>query len=78
MLKFKISLTQILINKIREQKKNRNLIKLFQSKFYCTSCQGRGFITCNSCRNGCNDCGHHKSLPCPYCSGVGFNAYTYF
>ena len=78
-LKEVLPITNILINKIREQKKNRLLIKSIQSKFYCSSCRGRGYISCNSCFNGCSTCNYHKSYPCPLCSGVGFNAYyTYF
>lgn len=53
----------------------KSIVRKIQNKFYCSHCRGRGYITCISKINNSN---HIKYYPCIYCSGVGFNAYTYF
>lgn len=73
---------RILLNSNIFQKKKltkfkKNIKSVMQQKFYCNSCKGKGNITCTLCTNGCNTCNYCKFLPCPECSGLGFNGYNY-
>ena len=61
-----------------QMRKNNHVVKRLQNKFYCLVCQGRGYVNCRMCRDGCNHCDGVKYVPCISCSGLGFNGYTYF
>ena len=72
-------LIQRTINKINiNYIKKKQLFRKIQSKFYCSHCNGKGYIVCNKCFNGCYECSNEKYYPCLYCSGIGFSGYTYF
>ena len=50
----------------------KNLFKFIgvkvKNKFYCTFCQGKGYIFCKVSK---------KMTACHYCSGMGANSYIY-
>ena len=61
-----------------KMKREAAIINKIQQKFYCGLCQGKGYIGCLSCQDGCKKCSYNKFTPCSKCFGVGFVSYTYF
>lgn len=58
--------------------KTQILVKKLENEYYCKHCYGKGYHVCNKCHLGCTECQNCKYLLCQYCSGLGFNHYTYF